>query len=106
MSGTSRKSVSVGWWERWQGRRSRGLKMAIRALEALEAHIRLTYFFLRVDECETRSAFIGGKAGDCALRSLAAVHKEVLIALEGAYASFEKGNLRVEAVNKGAAVVP
>ena len=47
-------------------------------------------------------AFVGGKAGDRALDSLATVHKEVLIALEGANTSFEKGNLRVETVDEGA----
>ena len=79
-----------------------GLERAIYDLEALKVYIRLAQFFLRLDELETHGEFVGGKTGDCALGSLAAVHKEVLIALEGANMIFEKGNLRVETVDEGA----
>jgi hypothetical protein len=82
-----------------------GLELEIRGPEVLDAYIRLAHFFLRLDELETRGALVGGKAGDGALGSLAAVHKEILIALERANASFEKGNLRVETVDEGAAGV-
>ena len=43
---------------------SHGRERAIRDFEAPEAHIRLTHFFLRLDELETRGAFVGGRAGD------------------------------------------
>ena len=41
----------------------------------------MAHFFLRLDELETRGAFVGGRAGDGARGSLAAVHQEILIAL-------------------------
>ena len=56
----------------WRGR-------AIHDLEAPDAHISLAHYFLRFEELET----------------------EILIALERANASFEKGNFRVETVGRG-----
>ena len=52
---------------------------AIHDLEAPDAHISLTYYFLRFEELET----------------------EILIALERANASFEKGDFCVETVGRG-----
>ena len=66
----------------------------MRDLEALEAQIRLAHFFLRLDGLKTHGEFFGGKAGDHAFSSLAAVHKEVLIALEGANTRLEKDDIR------------
>ena len=92
--------VGFSWLVRKMAGSSQGLERAICDLEAPEAHIRLAHFFLRLDELETRGAFVGGRAGDSALGSLAAVHEEI-IALKHANASFEKGNLRVETVGCG-----
>ena len=63
---------------------SHGRERAIRNLEAPEAHIRLVRFFLRLDELETRGAFVGDRAGGSALGGLAAVNEDILIAFESA----------------------
>jgi hypothetical protein len=88
--------IGISWLVRKMAGSSHEFERAIRDLETLEAHIRLAHFFLRLDEFETRGAFVGGRAGDDDLGSLAAAH-EILIVLERANASFEKGKLRVTA---------
>ena len=98
--------VGISWLVRKTAGSLRGLERAIRDLEELEAHVRLANFFRRLDKLETRGPFVGGTAGDRALGSLAAVHKEVLIALEHANTNFEKGNLRVKTFDGAAGVLP
>ena len=90
------KLVSISWLVRKVAGSSHGLERAIHDLEAPEADIRLAHFFHRLDELETRGAFVGGRAGDGALGSFATILEEILIALECANASFEKGSLGIE----------
>ena len=95
------KLVSISWLVRKMAGSSHGLERAIRDLEVPEAHIRLAHFFLRLDELETSGAFVGGRAGDGALGSLATILEEIPIAFERANASFEKGSLRIETAGRG-----
>ena len=84
--------VSISWYVRKMAGRLRGIKRAIRDLRL--AH------FLRLDELEMCGAFVRDKTGARALGSLAVVHEEVLIALEGVNTSIEKDNLRVETIDE------
>lgn len=81
------------------------LERAMLCLEELKGHIRVTHFLPLRGQLETRSAFVSSKTRGGTLGSLATVHKKVLITLERANTSFEKGDLRVKSVDDYAAGV-
>jgi len=62
----------------------------------LDDQLRDTDKFFRLIPRETRSALVRGEARERALRRLAAIHEEVLVALKRPDASFEHRDFRVE----------
>ena len=84
---------------------SPGLERVVLDPEAFEAQIGETRVVSGLVTCDARSAFVRGEAGEGALRRLAAIHEEVLVASERADAHRERRDLRVEVLDHGAARV-
>ena len=68
----------------------------VRPLKLLEVHLREVSVFSRLVPRKTRSALVRGEARERALRRLAAIHEEDLVAFERPDASFEHRDLRFE----------
>ena len=65
-----------------------------------EFHIRDTSVFSCLVTRKTRGAFVRSETRERALRRLAAIHDEVLVALERPDASFERRDFRVELLDR------
>ena len=62
-------------------------------------------FFFGLVTCDARSVFVLVEVGEGALRRLAAVHEEGLVAFERRDARLERRDFRAEVVDRGAARV-